>query len=279
MDKSYPVYAYCSIDAFMNIITSESIWCSSAEFMNDPFDCRAYNNAVDAWFVESDLDIIVKNGVRDTYNLRYFGFIPFISCFSLGRDTLSQWRGYADDGKGFAIGFGADEIRTQIENLSRVAPKSGKDIAFKGIAEEVKYTNENITEIVSDKLSLVRGHNRNENYHILSKLKLEAALVKQPSFHEEREFRVAILTNALNFDNDLTNGLISRLKFRKGINGLIVPYYELRFPMPKEIIIGPKNESQVEDIYLFLNNVEKTVDTKWWKFEKDQITKSELTLR
>jgi len=30
---------------------------------------------------------------------------PYISCFSLDSDSLSQWRAYADDGKGVAIGF------------------------------------------------------------------------------------------------------------------------------------------------------------------------------
>lgn len=34
----------------------------------------------------------------------------FVICFSEDGDLLSQWRGYADDGRGMCLGFGVDEI-------------------------------------------------------------------------------------------------------------------------------------------------------------------------
>ena len=34
----------------------------------------------------------------------------FVSCFSADGDVLSQWRAYADDGHGFAIGFAPAEF-------------------------------------------------------------------------------------------------------------------------------------------------------------------------
>lgn len=36
---------------------------------------------------------------------------PFVFCLSRERDSLGQWRAYADDGRGFAIGFRAAAIR------------------------------------------------------------------------------------------------------------------------------------------------------------------------
>jgi len=35
---------------------------------------------------------------------------PFIACLTLEGDQLSQWRSYADDGRGFAIGFRASAL-------------------------------------------------------------------------------------------------------------------------------------------------------------------------
>lgn len=36
--------------------------------------------------------------------------LPLISCFSKNGDLLSQWRAYAEDGKGFSIGFDSNYI-------------------------------------------------------------------------------------------------------------------------------------------------------------------------
>lgn len=36
--------------------------------------------------------------------------LPVGSCFSLNGDVLSQWRAYADDGHGYAIGFDATTL-------------------------------------------------------------------------------------------------------------------------------------------------------------------------
>ena len=36
--------------------------------------------------------------------------LPLIGCFSKNGDLLSQWRAYAEDGKGFSIGFDSNYI-------------------------------------------------------------------------------------------------------------------------------------------------------------------------
>jgi Protein of unknown function (DUF2971) len=45
----------------------------------------------------------------------------FVCCFSSDDDDLGQWRAYADNGQGFALGFDTDELEdgfTSIEGLS-----------------------------------------------------------------------------------------------------------------------------------------------------------------
>jgi hypothetical protein len=43
--------------------------------------------------------------------------ILMIGCFSLEPDVLSQWRAYADNGRGFAIGFSLKDMNIPAKSL------------------------------------------------------------------------------------------------------------------------------------------------------------------
>jgi hypothetical protein len=51
----------------------------------------------------------IPQGSRETVetqlNYLFPLYTPFITCFCENGDLLSQWRGYSDQGEGFAIGF------------------------------------------------------------------------------------------------------------------------------------------------------------------------------
>ena len=55
------------------------------------------------------------------WNRRFYDgeFFDFVVCFSEMPDVLSQWRGYADDGKGCCIGFS----KTQLEQYCAKNPE------------------------------------------------------------------------------------------------------------------------------------------------------------
>ena len=56
-----------------------------------------------------------------------FGSITLGACFSESEDQLSQWRGYAQNGKGLAIGFDKEILET-LNSIHEYYIKFGKVI-------------------------------------------------------------------------------------------------------------------------------------------------------
>lgn len=108
----------------------------------------------------------------------------FCVCFSESKDKLSQWRGYAQGGKGIAIGFD----RGVLEELNQI---SEFHIAF----GKVIYDNpqEYVLGIIADNIKKLKhkgvGHvalELNENY------RMQFPFVKNPYFKEEKELRAVV---------------------------------------------------------------------------------------
>lgn len=53
------------------------------------------------------------------FNENHADFRYYVTCFSYQNDLLSQWRGYADDGRGAAIGFDLDVLKEVVTFLRR----------------------------------------------------------------------------------------------------------------------------------------------------------------
>ena len=126
------LYHYCSASAFLAIIRSRTIRLGSIFFMNDS---KEYY-----WFQEQVLQYIQQH--RDE-SPEYFAEVEahvsqpsidqYCACFSADGDSLSQWRAYADDGRGFAIGFNPKHF---LAFDTRAAVTLGKAILRKVIYEE-----------------------------------------------------------------------------------------------------------------------------------------------
>lgn len=103
------VYHYCSVDTFFNIIKNSSMWLSDISKSNDYQECvrcREFVNKGMEEYLRDDVEALkawgiwYENGVHSNFLMK-----TFCVCFSESKDKLSQWRGYAQDGKGIAIGF------------------------------------------------------------------------------------------------------------------------------------------------------------------------------
>ncbi|MEF3124630.1 DUF2971 domain-containing protein [Rhizobium leguminosarum] len=97
-------YHYCNATAFYNIVRSKEVWLSSMSASNDSMEGKWLSNiigiAAGRWGVPEFAENLTSL-IRDIEEkLDCLGF-----CLSDAADTLSQWRGYADDGAGFSIGF------------------------------------------------------------------------------------------------------------------------------------------------------------------------------
>lgn len=103
-----PVFWIC--DTIIAIIPAEStvkrlpavLYVAMEEYLRDDVEAL---KAWGTWY---------ENGVHSNFLMK-----TFCVCFSESKDKLSQWRGYAQDGKGIAIGFdrGVLEELNQISEL------------------------------------------------------------------------------------------------------------------------------------------------------------------
>jgi hypothetical protein len=107
------IYHYCRPEAFLEIISSRTIWASAYFALNDSTERRwghsMFVKAADALRAEAGEAFINKMGTMVT--AAHVGTILMIASYSLDADVLSQWRAYTGDGQGFAIGFSATQIK------------------------------------------------------------------------------------------------------------------------------------------------------------------------
>ncbi len=248
------VYHYCSVDAFFNIIKNSSIWLSDIAKSNDYQECVRCREIVNKGMEEylgDDVEALrawstwYEEGVYSNFAMK-----TFCVCFSESKDKLSQWRGYAQDGKGIAIGFDK-EVLEELNQISEFHIAFGKVI----------YDNpqEYVQGIIADNIKKLEykgiGHVALElsvNY------RMQFPFVKNPGFEEENEWR-AVVCSGIGHNNipSSDNILFSKIKYRTANNKLI-PYIEMNFEkvkqsIIKEIFIGPKSEVEVDDIVNLLS--------------------------
>ncbi|MBC2678907.1 DUF2971 domain-containing protein [Pseudomonas baltica] len=105
-------YHYTSQVGLLGILSSKSIWCTNALFLNDPTEFkhaiqhgkqmanRLYEDDYDerfGWQLRHELE---STAADDLY----------VSSFSERPDLLSQWRGYCPGGNGYCLGFDREAL-------------------------------------------------------------------------------------------------------------------------------------------------------------------------
>lgn len=99
------LYHYCSTATFHSIVDTRSVRLSSLSLSNDTLEGKLVANAVAQLAKRDDLSQATSLRLQDYLNFfeKIFDGLGF--CLSEDGDVLSQWRGYAADATGVAIGF------------------------------------------------------------------------------------------------------------------------------------------------------------------------------
>ena len=106
------LYHYTTAEAFMGVCRNNELWLGDVRFMNDPselsFGQKVAHRALQC-FVDKPNAAIIVDVVREALAGLVSRTIqqPTIFAFSLCSrgDSLSQWRQYGDQGRGYSIGF------------------------------------------------------------------------------------------------------------------------------------------------------------------------------
>jgi len=235
------LYHYCPLDAFLAIIRDREIWLTNIFCMND--------SAEHYWLRRVAQDVLRQKmkGNADLCSLASMLFPNeedtdlYCCCLSEEGDSLGQWRAYADDGRGVAIGLSLDFLR----KLS----KKYQGLRLQRVVYE-RREQERIVEAIIEPLKgncpSPAGGLPEEWTRDLPALVakggvwFDAARCKNPCFREEHEFRLI-------YDPSLaTLAPMSQRRYRSRRDTL-VPYYALPLstdtgaPVIGEIVFGPKS--------------------------------------
>jgi len=115
------LYHYCSNAAFVSIVESRTIWLSLLTLSNDTLEGRHVRSVVDALLQGSEYRMQILDAIEAVSE----GFTAVGFCLSKKGNLLSQWRGYADDARGVAIGFNENVLENICNNESAVPTTDG----------------------------------------------------------------------------------------------------------------------------------------------------------
>lgn len=298
------LYHYCSNDKAFSILQWKNIRMGDISKSNDSLELQLffpelhreiYRQYLQAPFQfeysglkgeDAFREMVQGSEYRWSQRFDSGDFSNFVICFSATKDCLSQWRGYADDGRGCCIGFSKDAMQAFCDSTDGVLR-----------LEKVIYVDsEHIEEMISFHASVIlknimgfrecivqeMTHDDNDpdtdcllayNFDgMIEGAFVESLRLKTKHFKEEQEYRMFLSKRAYKngdwvynkkekfkgpelFDQTL-DFLNDRIDFRS-TNEDLVPFCPIRFeefsqnPVV-ELWLGPKNHSRESDVELFL---------------------------
>jgi Protein of unknown function (DUF2971) len=246
------IYHYTDANGLIGMLTKGKIWATDVRFLNDS---REYKHGLDVYRSLFDQENPIGSGFTRGEGI-------FVVCFSKNSDQLSQWRGYADNGYGYCIGFNYENLEANISNKFPRERILFGDLNYKleqsreyikqGLADIDLYIEREIDKSRKDfeeKYANVKDKKRNQDYFFAAKSQaryeneslrhyrrlemIDRLLVfcKDEGFYEESEFRLLV-----QFPDVET-----KFRSRKGI---VTPYIEIDISndisrMVSEVYVGP----------------------------------------
>ena len=222
------VYHYCSLESLNSILNHRSLRLTNILKSNDSMEiswiCRyydgefenAYKNASD--LLKEKISLERFKGYMRLFTDEFFNennadFRYYVTCFSYQDDLLSQWRGYADDGRGAAIGFDLDVLK----QIVQVSPEKSQSsvVSLHKISYSESEQKETVHQIVCELVSEIEKmlqeekelsgnfENKTKEYEMelldkimnsfkktFLKLFQVSVYMKNPFFREESEIRL-----------------------------------------------------------------------------------------
>jgi hypothetical protein len=259
------IYHYCGAEAFTQIVRTRTMWHTAFTALNDTTERKwgfdQFQATADKLRKVCGADFIDR--ISEIVRLTQDYSVVMISSYSLIGDRLSQWRAYADDGRGFAIGFLPREFEMPAKPLR---------VLYDRAAQRKELTN-NITHVFEvEKNQFGFKYDEHFRQHWFN-FGLDLCAYKHPSFSEEREIRRVHITAVALSEGDkrlIPLGAIDGAGMRRSgpvpVNfrnrdGVQIPYVSLDItdggknaPI-KEIVLGPKNPDSEANVKMFLTSV------------------------
>ncbi len=220
------LYHYTTLSGLLGIVRSRALWASDIRYMNDSAELKH-----SADLIRQEVQARITRGRCKADLLGQFtdwnshritnGHMLFGASFRSHGNLLSQWRGYSAHGKGVSLGFSADYI---LQCAQKQQLQIGKCIYEPArqrrlIRQVVDAVEAHVEKHIACSTS---PHHLSAIYQgVFENMEIDllriAAVIKHPSFREEKEWRIVspVFTDCSN----------SPVLFREA-NAMLVPYME-----------------------------------------------------
>lgn len=251
------VYHYCSVANALAILKEKRLRLTDVYHMNDAKEARylytLYLEELSQLSNDESMNAFYEFALSHN-NHFYSKYLKsdsgrFAGCFSVEVDLASQWISYGDNGQGYAIGI-EDEYFKELED------------AF--TYDKIEYFSpdtikEHVQELYHKYKHEIQAHPRSTKLldNILLDIKkhnIDSCLIKSYHFKSEQEKRLVYKGKTHEYKSE--HFRIERKDYyakRNYINAYLGLYFDPK--IVKDIIIGPKNRNEAEDIKELLKDL------------------------
>lgn len=282
------IYHYTSFNSFSQILKNNNFRASDPSRLNDKREYKiwfdVFEQACCTLREREDANEYVE--IIDEIKKRVFEFgqySHFVTCFSQGRDLLSQWRAYGDAGSGVCIGL--DLVKT-LSILYENEDNNDPDNRLFLLHGPIEYNDEVVyKDIYNHILDILKDYRDSgclfKDYTNLvdkvdflqkscEKIFMRMQDLKDGSFWEEKEYRFFLMQSSNN-PRKKTEYFERRWAY--------IPYVELsvgqsKFPI-KEIIVGPTARDQ----NMLIESIKDCLRSNGYDISTIQILASKAPLR
>lgn len=243
------VYHYTSLEGFIGIIKSQSIWMTEFSYLNDRREVRYGMDLLIGVIQRIQRKTSRKDvkGLLSTWASQLSGSKNrvCITSFSGEGDSLSQWRAYGP----VAVGLPVSDLSLHVDQ-SRFQPIEYNQRRQRKLVET--YVNHLISAFQLD-VDENRLNRIPDVYHKHERLLELAVFFKDPAFRSEKEYRLAYI----DYPEVLESiGMRSPPRLFRAARGKIIPYVpsteilrskDRDFPLKiSEIVLGPESDDLLE---------------------------------
>ena len=194
------LFHYTNPIGLLGIVSSGSLWMSDSNCLNDSKELLYFKEVV-----KNCCENICSNKASENFSDSYKKFVSELGEFALAevgsvfvvslsehRDQLSQWRGYAGGGQGYALGFRARELAKSVQVSGMVFGRCNYNYQDAYIAA-IEIINSFIAEFFNGDTLTVDM--QTITYEFSRSINIIAPLFKHSIFAEEAEWRVFCYTH------------------------------------------------------------------------------------
>jgi Protein of unknown function (DUF2971) len=217
------LHHYTDSAGFFGIVEKKQLWATHRSFMNDHTEGEhAYRMLTDACVGDAARVERVLGFRNEDFTQRHD---YYVACFSESDDSLGQWRAYAGDGQGYALGIDVTEMRES------------------GLLAAVVYDAAKQRGFIADALALLHGADgldakRQQIVHVGVRrvMSIFSLVFKHHAYADEREWRIVWIADPLK------TRLLPQTAFSVSRYG-VTPYLPCPLTLGKveRVGLGPRN--------------------------------------